>query len=182
MKTKTSPTPKSVNRSSRRCGMVAGLLIAPRAGQLCAFAASASSLSTAGRLSMATTRGEDALGERRAAEFNTPPVTGPFSEHGHRCYSMDALGVQYNRLIATRPCGNYALSSSTNTREHSTRPLVTMRSLINTTGNANTATGENAHRFNASGYFNTAVGFDALEQQHGTGSNNTAVGIVCADS
>jgi Chaperone of endosialidase len=50
-----------------------------------------------------------------------------------------------------------------------------MRSL-NTTGNLNTATGDNALRSNTTGSGNTATGFDAL-QSNLTGSGNTATGF-----
>ena len=158
MNTKTSATAKSVNRSSRRCGMVAGLLI-PLALASFALSPPARAVCQEGCDGDNTFLGDDALLNNATGYANT--ATG-----------ANALGANTIGHSNTA-VGNYALSSSTNTRENTATGDHALA--FNTTGNYNTAIGYEALFSNITGDNNTAIGDNALYRN--TGPGNVALGV-----
>ncbi len=160
MKTKTSLTRNSMNRSSRHCGTAAGLLIAltlgcfglvPQARAVCQGGCDTTYHNTF--------LGDDALISNTTGVFNT--ATG------------------FNALLSNREGFNNtatgAFALDLNTTGFFNTATGSGALFSNTTGNSNTANGESALYFNTTGFFNTASGFSALHSNT-TGSENTATG------
>jgi hypothetical protein len=161
MKTKTSPTTNSMNRSSRHWGRVAGLLIplvlaltwltlAPKARAQCPQMCSDVTLNTA--------LGIGALVSATSGSDNTAV--------GFDALSSDTTGG-FNTAVGFR-----ALNLNTS----SNNTAVGLDALQqNTVGSDNTAVGEAALADNGTGIQNTAVGSGALVASS-SGNDNTAIG------
>jgi hypothetical protein len=178
MKTKTSHIRNSMNRSSRHCGTVPGLLI-PLAIALTGFALSplARAVCQQGCLTNANTvLGEDALLSNTGSS-NTAIGFDALLSNTSGTYNT-AVGSQ--ALLSNTNFGSYntaigasALVSNTNGGSNTATGFATLA--LNTAGNYNTATGYDALTFNTTGINNTANGAGALAL-NATGINNTAIG------
>jgi hypothetical protein len=160
MKTTTSPTTDSMNRSSRHCGTIAGLIqliigVAPFA--LAQFTHAQCPQICDGNANTAI--GSGALVSNTTGSFNA--ATG-----------VDAL--QHNTTGGSNTAnGANALVSNTTGNDNT---AIGNRALIsNTTGFQNTAIGSDALFANTTGNSNTAVGLETL-LDNTTGFNNTASG------
>ena len=161
MKTKTSPTTNSINRSSRHCGRIAGLLIplvlaltwltlAPKARAQCPQMCSDVTLNTA--------LGIGALVSATSGSDNTAV--------GFDALSSDTIGG-FNTAVGFRALN---LNTSSNNTALGFDALQQ-----NTAGSDNTAVGEAALADNGTGIQNTAVGGGALVGSS-SGNDNTAIG------
>ena len=194
MKTKTSPTTNSINRSSRHCGRIAGLLIplvlaltwltlAPKARAQCPQMCSDVTLNTAlgiGALVSATSGsdntavGFDALSSDTIGGFNT--AVGFRALNLNTSSNNTALGfdaLQQNTAGSDNTAVGEAALADNGTGIQNT--AVGSGALVgSSSGNDNTAIGWRASLLN-SGSSNTAVGSQALINS--TGSSNTALGF-----
>ena len=177
MKTKTSAITNSVNRSSRRRGRVAGLLIplvlacfalSPTAQAVCQEGCDVSNFNTF--------LGDEALSSNTTGSSNTAVgfqalfsnTTGFFNTaNGSQALGSNTIG---NSNTAS---GAAALLSNTTGNDNTAIGAGVLPS--NTTGSFNTAAGLSALGSNTTGFNNTANGYQALHDNT-TGSNNIAVG------
>jgi hypothetical protein len=147
MKTKTSLTINSMNRSSRHCGTVALLLIP---------------------LTLAW------FGLSPAVQAVGPPDPDGFypgfntAEGDHALYNLDTTQGLNNTAI-----GFYALWQTTTGGYNTGTGSLALQA--NTTGGGNTATGFEALETNTTAFFNTATGYLALRSNQ-NGHDNTATG------
>ena len=196
MKTKTSPTPNSMNRSSRHCGTVAAVLITL---VLVCFALSPTARAVdpppdGGYPNFNTAEGTDALFHLTTGSGNTAigfdalynntaggdntanGVEALFSNTtgggntavGAEALSSNTTGIQNTAL------GDLALDSNTTGGLNTACGLGALS--FNTTGSNNVACGDSAMEFNTTGSFNTAVGTFALSN-NSRGNENTATGF-----
>jgi hypothetical protein len=161
MKTRTSPTPNSVNRSSRRCGTVAGLLI-PLALAYFGLSPQARAVCQQGcdLINGNTFLGDDAL------------VNNELGGGGNTAIGETAL---YNNDLGYRNTATGASALYSNVWGFSNTATGASALENNTTGRENTATGESALSVNVTGDNNTAIGNSALSSNV-TADNNTAIG------
>jgi hypothetical protein len=177
MKTKTPLTPNSVNRSSRRCGTVAGLLI-PLALACFALSPQARAVCQQGcdLINGNTFLGDDALvnNELGGAENTAIGETALYNNlTGYRNTATGASALYSNlRGHHNTAIGVDALSNNTNSENTATGDGALA---LNTTGHENTATGSQALFNNVTGDNNTAIGDSALYRN--TGSGNVALGV-----
>ena len=195
MKTKTSPTTNSINRSSRHCGRIAGLLIplvlaltwltlAPQARAVCQEGCLTNENTVLGDDALLNNTGSDntALGfetlfSDTSGGFNTAVgaramisnSTGGFNTAvGDVALGSNTTGSNNTAI------GEAALVSSTTTSGNTAIGSFALSD--DTTGSGNTATGDVALSATTTGNNNTANGFQALADNT-TGSNNTAIGL-----
>ena len=195
MKTKTSPPTNSINRSSRHCGRIAGLLIplvlaltwltlAPQARAVCQEGCLTNENTVLGDDALLNNTGSDntALGfetlfSDTSGGFNTAVgaramisnSTGGFNTAvGDVALGSNTTGSNNTAI------GEAALVSSTTTSGNTAIGSFALSD--DTTGSGNTATGDVALSATTTGNNNTANGFQALADNT-TGSNNTAIGL-----
>jgi hypothetical protein len=164
MKTKSSAIKNSVNRSSRRRGRIAGLLI-PLVLACFALSPQAEAVCQEGCLTNSNTAlGEDAL-------LNN---TGP----GNTAVGFDAL---YFNTTGTNNTATGVEALYSNTMGIYNTAIGSGALFTNTTGDYNTANGVAALLSNTTGFNNTATGYSAL-WNNTTGFSNTANGISALSS